>query len=63
MIYIAIYLTAVPELERDPPVPLSATKTGAGTGAIAMIYISGFGWAMGWNSMQYLLTAAITSSH
>ena len=24
-----------------------------------MIYISGFGWAMGWNSMQYLLNAEI----
>jgi alkylated DNA nucleotide flippase Atl1 len=24
-----------------------------------MIYISGFGWALGWNSMQYLLTAEL----
>ncbi|KAL4993962.1 general substrate transporter [Aspergillus recurvatus] len=28
-------------------------------GGIAMIYLSGFGWAMGWNSMQYLLTAEL----
>ncbi|CAK9781759.1 general substrate transporter [Cutaneotrichosporon oleaginosum] len=27
--------------------------------AIAMIYVSGCGWALGWNSMQYLLTAEI----
>ncbi|KFX96399.1 hypothetical protein O988_05337 [Pseudogymnoascus sp. VKM F-3808] len=26
-------------------------------GAIVMIYVSGFGWAMGWNTMQYLLNA------
>jgi hypothetical protein len=25
----------------------------------AMIYVSGFGWALGWNSMQYLLTAEL----
>lgn len=24
-----------------------------------MIYVSGFGWAMGWNSIQYLLNAEI----
>jgi hypothetical protein len=24
-----------------------------------MIYLSGFGWAMGWNSMQYLLNAEL----
>ncbi|BEJ15439.1 hypothetical protein CspHIS471_0500440 [Cutaneotrichosporon sp. HIS471] len=27
--------------------------------AIGMIYVSGFGWALGWNSMQYLLTAEL----
>jgi hypothetical protein len=24
-----------------------------------MVYLSGFGWALGWNSMQYLLTAEL----
>ncbi|KAI2786963.1 hypothetical protein POX_g09360 [Penicillium oxalicum] len=35
------------------------SKKGASEGAIAMIYVSGFGWALGWNSMQYLLTAEL----
>ncbi|CAJ2502681.1 Uu.00g100750.m01.CDS01 [Anthostomella pinea] len=30
-----------------------------GVGAIAMIYISGVGWTMGWNSFQYLVNAEI----
>lgn len=57
MCYIAAYLTAVPTLE-DGEVFTSSQKS-ASTGAIVMIYFSGFGWAMGWNSMQYLLNAEI----
>jgi hypothetical protein len=38
---------------------LPENKKGASEGAIAMIFISGFGWALGWNSMQYLLTAEL----
>ncbi|KAI9843753.1 MAG: hypothetical protein M1837_006113 [Sclerophora amabilis] len=36
---------------------ISRSQTRASTGAIVMIYVSGFGWAMGWNTMQYLLNA------
>jgi len=28
-------------------------------GAIVMIYFSGFGWALGWNSIQYLINSEI----
>lgn len=38
---------------------LPTSKEGAGKGDIAMIYVSGLGWALGWNSMRYLLTAEL----
>jgi hypothetical protein len=57
MAYIAAYLTAVPQLA-DGEVFTKSQKA-ASTGAIVMIYISGFGWAMGWNSIQYLLNSEI----
>ncbi|PKY05849.1 general substrate transporter [Aspergillus campestris IBT 28561] len=59
MVYVAGFLTAVPEMGVDDDFKLPASKKGAGEGAIAMIYVSGFGWALGWNSMQYLLTAEL----
>ncbi|KAF3401890.1 Quinate permease [Penicillium rolfsii] len=59
MFYIAGFLTAVPEMGVVKGFKLPASKKGASEGAIAMIYLSGFGWALGWNSMQYLLTAEL----
>lgn len=59
MIYIAGFLTAIPELGVVKDFKLPESKQGASRGAIAMMYISGFGWALGWNSMQYLLTAEL----
>ncbi|KAJ5129982.1 uncharacterized protein N7515_006021 [Penicillium bovifimosum] len=59
MLYIAGFLTAVPEMGVVDSFVLPANKKGASEGAIAMIYLSGFGWALGWNSMQYLLTAEL----
>ncbi|KAH9889701.1 general substrate transporter [Xylariomycetidae sp. FL2044] len=59
MIYVAGFLTAVPELGVDEDYVLPDYERGPSRGAIAMIYISGFGWALGWNSMQYLLTAEL----
>jgi hypothetical protein len=59
MFYIAGFLTAVPEMGVVKNFKLPASKKGASEGAIAMIYLSGFGWALGWNSMQYLLTAEL----
>ena len=57
MAYIAAFLTAVPQLEEGQS--FTSSQQRAATGAIVMIYISGFGWAMGWNSIQYLLNAEI----
>ncbi|KAL2786078.1 general substrate transporter [Aspergillus keveii] len=59
MIYVAAFLTSVPELGVDDDFVLPENKKGVSRGAIAMIYISGMGWALGWNSMQYLLTAEL----
>lgn len=50
MLYIAIFLTVV-----GTPVTgekFTTSQTHAATGAIVMIYFSGFGWAMGWNTIQ-----------
>lgn len=61
--YVAGFLTAVPQLggahEKHEKAPLSPSQLAASRGAVAMIYLSGFGWALGWNSMQYLLTAEL----
>lgn len=59
MIYVAGFLTGVPELGLVEDYELTASETGPSKGAIFMIYLSGFGWALGWNSMQYLLTAEL----
>ncbi|KAJ4420662.1 hypothetical protein N0V82_004228 [Gnomoniopsis sp. IMI 355080] len=59
MIYVASFLTAVPELGVVDDYELTAAELGPSKGAIFMIYLSGFGWALGWNSMQYLLTAEL----
>ena len=58
MIYVASFLTAVPDIE-DEDFVFSPSQKKAATGAIVFIYVSGFGWAMGWNSIQYLINAEI----
>lgn len=59
MVYIAGLLTAVPQLGIVDDYQLGRSELGPSRGAIFMIYLSGFGWALGWNSMQYLLTAEL----
>lgn len=59
MVYIAGFLTAVPELGVDEAYVLPQAEASASRGAVAFIYVSGVGWALGWNSMQYLLTAEL----
>ncbi|KAI5370023.1 Putative major facilitator, sugar transporter, major facilitator superfamily [Septoria linicola] len=57
MLYMAGFLLAdtnVDDLETQ-----TSTEKRAATGAIVMIYLSGFGWAMGWNSIQYLINSEI----
>ena len=57
MLYMAIFLlvdTNVDDVETQ-----TKSEQQAATGAIVMIYLSGFGWAMGWNSIQYLINSEI----
>ncbi len=55
MAYVAAFLTAVPNIE-DEGFKFNSSQKRASIGAIVMIYLSGFGWAMGWNSIQYLVS-------
>lgn len=60
MMYIAIFLSIVPQMDAgEPQRQFTQSQKKASTGAIVMIYFSGFGWAMGWNSIQYLLNSEI----
>lgn len=54
MIYIAGLLSAIGDKKSSE---YTSGEKQASLGGIVMIYISGFGWAMGWNTMQYLLNA------
>lgn len=56
MVYIASFLSAVPVIDTAT---FTRAEQHASTAAIVFIYISGFGWAMGWNSLQYLINAEI----
>jgi hypothetical protein len=47
MIYVASFLTSVPQLGVDDNFVLPGSKKGASMAAIVMIYLSGFGWALG----------------
>lgn len=51
MIYVASFLTAVPGLTGQDDYHLRETELRASRGAIAMIYLSGFGWALGMFSL------------
>ncbi|QDS71799.1 hypothetical protein FKW77_009451 [Venturia effusa] len=58
MLYMALFLTIDKTVE-DKTVQQSPSQKKAATAAIVMIYLSGFGWAMGWNSVQYLINSEI----
>ncbi|RAL16621.1 general substrate transporter [Aspergillus homomorphus CBS 101889] len=54
LLYMAIYFTALPTGSNESP---SAHR--AAIAAIAATYITGVGYAFGWNSIQYLINAEI----
>ncbi|EME49745.1 hypothetical protein DOTSEDRAFT_68502 [Dothistroma septosporum NZE10] len=58
MLYMAIFLLIDTGVADDSEFQTPSEKN-ASTGAIVMIYLSGFGWAMGWNSIQYLINSEI----
>ncbi|KSA03142.1 uncharacterized protein AC631_01155, partial [Debaryomyces fabryi] len=57
ILYFAIFLTIVPEASEEAD--LTGSKARAGKGAMAALYMSGVGWTMGFNSIQYLLGSEI----
>lgn len=58
MLYMAIFLL-IDNKVSDKSEPQTASQKHAAMGAIVMIYFSGFGWALGWNSIQYLINSEI----
>lgn len=58
ILYFAIFLTIVPEAGEEG-VTLYGSKESASKGAMAALFISGAGWTMGFNSIQYLLGSEI----
>ncbi|KOS45702.1 hypothetical protein ACN38_g3393 [Penicillium nordicum] len=54
-IYVAIFLT----VESLSAQESSESMKRAAIGAIVFLYFVGIGWAMGWNSMQYVINAEI----
>jgi sugar porter (SP) family MFS transporter len=57
MLYMAIFLFI--DRDVDETNVQTPSQKRAATGAIVMIYFSGFGWALGWNSIQYLINSEI----
>lgn len=60
LMYIAIFLGVVGSDTLESGQLNPSQRRGA-VGSIAMIYLSGIGWTMGWNSFQYLVNADIWS--
>ncbi|KAF2860587.1 general substrate transporter [Piedraia hortae CBS 480.64] len=58
MLYMALFLTINPAADEKGSHETGSQRRAA-EGAIVMIYFSGFGWALGWNSIQYLLNSEI----
>jgi hypothetical protein len=58
MLYMAIFLT-IDGGSAEEGLVQSPSQKRAAIGAIVAIYVSGFGWALGWNSIQYLLNSEI----
>ncbi|CAH0047016.1 unnamed protein product [Clonostachys solani] len=58
LLFIGIFLNIVP-IANNPNFKATQSQHLASEAAIAMIYISGAGWALGWNSGQYLLSSEL----
>lgn len=55
ILYIAIFLTVRSHWSGDE----SGSMSRAAIAAIIFMYVVGIGWAMGWNSIQYIINAEI----
>lgn len=57
-LYYAIFMNIVPQATEEDDV-LTGSKARASEGALAAIFLSGTGWTIGFNSVQYLLGSEI----
>lgn len=58
LLYFAIFLTIVPGAS-DEEYVMTGSQARASKGALAALFLSGCGWTMGFNSIQYLLGSEI----
>ncbi|CDO96631.1 unnamed protein product [Kluyveromyces dobzhanskii CBS 2104] len=58
LLYFALFLTIVPQATESDAI-LTKSQFHASQAAIAALYLSGTGWTMGFNSIQYLLSAEV----
>lgn len=58
LLYFAIFLTIVPQAADDGK-DMAGSQARASKGALAALFLSGCGWTMGFNSIQYLLGSEI----
>lgn len=55
-LYFATFLAVVPDVEDDDYV-MSSSQEKYGVSALTALFMSGVGWALGWNSIQYLINS------
>lgn len=58
LLYFALFLTIVPQATESDAI-LTKSQFHASQAAIAALFLSGTGWTMGFNSIQYLLSAEV----
>lgn len=58
LLYFAIFMTIVPGAS-DEDYEMTGSEARASKGALAALFLSGCGWTMGFNSIQYLLGSEI----
>ncbi|CCH41877.1 Galactose transporter [Wickerhamomyces ciferrii] len=55
-LFFALFIAIVPKVA-DEEFEMSPSEKQAGVAALAMLYLNGVGWTMGWNSIQYLINS------
>ncbi|CEP22975.1 qutD [Cyberlindnera jadinii] len=61
-LYFAIYLQIVPQATENN-IQLTDSQSRAGVAALASLFITGVGWTLGWNSIQYLINSEMLPIH
>lgn len=56
ILYFGLFVAIVPNVDQEHYV-MTPSESKAGVGALVMLYLSGVGWTMGFNSIQYLINS------